>query len=175
MVKSRKRSIVFWFPIVIGILSFLFILQAVLQFYFGYSLFNFHWDNKTQYYFSIGIAILGILMVFVSLRFKVENICIDSEAGFISFQNGLTRKIEKYNFSDFDGYIDTIIKHGKGHRSYNAIGFVIGKKVVRRIDSYYYSNFDELRIAVANCNYLGEKKLKFGARLGMLLNYDVLD
>ena len=175
MVKSRKRSVVFWFPIVIGILSFFFILSAVLQYQFGYSLFNFHWDDKAQYYFTIGIATLGILMVFVSLRFNVANIYIDSEANFISFQNVLTRKISKYNFSDFDGFIDTIIKHGKGRRSYKSIGFVIGKRVVRRIDSYYYSNFDELRIALTNCNYLGEKELRFGARLRMLLNYDVLD
>lgn len=150
MVVSRKRSFVFWFPIVIGILSAFFIISAVLQYRFDYSLFNFHWDDKAQYYFTIGIATLGILMVFVSLRFNVAKICIDSETNFISFQNGLTRKIEKYNFSDFDGFIDTIIKHGKAHRSYNAIGFVNGKKVVRRIDSYYYSNFDELRTALAN-------------------------
>lgn len=175
MVRSRKRSVVFWFPIAIGILSVFFILSALLQYQFGYSLFNFHWDDKAQYYFTTGIATLGILMVFVSIRFNVANICIDSEANFISFQNVLTGKIEKYNFSDFDGYIDTIIKHGKGRRSYNAIGFVIGKKVVRRIDNFYYSNFDELRIALANCNYLGEKELKFGARLRMLLNYEVLD
>ena len=175
MVVSRKRSFVFWFPIVIGILSAFFIISAVLQYRFGYSIFNFNWDDKAQYYSTIGIATLGIFMVFVSLRFNVPKISIESELNFISFQNVLTRKIEKYNFSDFDGFIDTVIKHGKAHRSYNAIGFVIGKKVVRRIDSYYYSNYDELRTALSNCNYLGEKKLKIGARLRMLLNYDVLE
>ncbi len=175
MVRSGKRRVVFWVPIFIGILSVFVLLAAVVQYHFGYSLINFHWDDKVQYYFTIGIATLGILIAFVSIRFYPENILIDSEANTISFQNVLTGKKEKYNFSDFDGYIDTVIKHGKGRRSYNAIGFVIGKKVVRRIDSYYYSNFDELRIALTNCNYLGEKELKFGARLRMLLNYDVLD
>ena len=174
MVTSRKRSVVFWLPIIIGILSAFFLLLVLLQYQFGYSLINFY-DDKAQNFFTIGVATLGILMVFVSLRFNAKNICIDSGANFISFKNVLTGKIEKYNFSDFDGFIDTVIKHGKPRRSYNAIGFVIGKKVVRTIDSFYYSNFDELRIALANCNYLGEKQLKFGARIRMLFNDDVLD
>ena len=80
-----------------------------------------------------------------------------------------------YNFSDFDGYIDTSIRHGRSGSSYATIGFAKGKKILRRIDSYYYSNFNEIKSGLTNCKYLGEIKFGTWKSIKMLLNYDVLD
>ena len=113
--------------------------------------------------------------MFSLLWFNVKNISIDNDNKIISFQNIFTRTITNYNFTDFDGFIDTFIKHGKGGYSYKAIGLVQGKRVVRRIDSYYYSNFDQLREGLTNCNYLGEVRFGFWDSLKMLLNYEVLE
>ena len=131
--------------------------------------------SENEYHIQIGLALFGLLLMFSLLWFNVKYIRVDTGNKVISFQNIFTRAITTYNFSDFDGYIDTFIKHGKGGYSYKAIGLVQGKRIVRRIDSYYYSNFKELREGVKNLNYLGEVKFGFWDSLKMLLNSEVLE
>src|SRR5437867_51058 len=96
-------------------------------------------------------------------------------SGADTFQNIFTRITKAYNFSDFDGFIDTFVTHDSVGVPYKTIGLVYSKRVLRRIDSYYYSNYKELREGLSDCEYLGEVRLGFLNQIRMLLNLDVLE
>lgn len=175
MIKSQHRTFGFWFPALLGAFFGFLIVSAISQYQFGHTIIKMELRNDKEYYIQIGLALFGMLLMSALLSLNVKNISINNDNKIISFQNIFTRTVTNYNFTDFDGYIDTFIRHGRGGSSYKVIGLVQGKKVVRRIDSFYYSNFDQLREALSKCNYLGEVRFGFWDKLKMILHYKVLE
>lgn len=174
MVTSQHRTYGFWFPVVLATFFVFSIVSAVTEYQFDCKILPFELFFSKEYQI-IGMAIFFLLLSCSYLYFRIKNIRINKDNKIISFQNIFTRKITNYNFTDFDGYIDTFIVHSKSNNWTKTIGLVQGKRVVRRIDSYYISNFNQLREAFTNCNYLGEVKFCNWDCFRMTLNYEVLE
>ena len=130
--------------------------------------------NNKEFFFQTFFSFIGLIIFLSILWHNVKNIILNKDNKSISFQNIFTRTIKEYKFSDFDGYINTFVNHDSFGIHYKTIGLVKGKKIIRRIDSYFYSNYDNLREGLTDCNYLGEIKFGWWDSIKMLLNFEVL-
>ena len=175
MIKSRHRTFGFWFPTIFSLFFLLLLISAVSQYYYGYTIIKMQIRDGREFFFQAFFGSLGFLLILSILWFNVKNITIDKTNKTISFQNIFTRVTTKYNFSDFDGYIDTFVAHDSMGVKYETVGLVYSKRVLRRIDSYFYSNYKELREALSDCEYLGEVRFGFWNSIRMLLNLEVLE
>jgi hypothetical protein len=114
---------------------------------------------------------LTIFLLLISAHIK--NVIIDTSGKTISFQNIISRKIKTYSFADFDGFIDTFLNHRAAQ--YKTIGFIKDKKVIRYLDSFWFSNYSELRVAISSLDYLGTFNFGTWKRLKLLLRLQVID
>ena len=89
------------------------------------------------------------------------------------FKNIVTRQTKSYAFSDFDGYIDTFLNHKSA--SYKTIGLIKDKKVIHYIDSFWVSNYDELRQSLEGLEYLGTYNFGILKQFKMLFRQPVID
>lgn len=100
----------------------------------------------------------GVLFFVVfSLCNTVKTICIDTSEKTISFKKTLINKTKIYSFTDFDGFSDITVKHNLGkssYKDYKAIGLIKELSTAETIDSYYYSNFNELREGLKKLPYV---------------------
>jgi hypothetical protein len=129
-------------------------------------------DDKSFYFTIILFACMVILFLTVISAF-IKKISINEFDMTISFQNIITRQTKTYYFSDFDGIIDTFLNHRSGQC--RTIGLVKDKKVVRYIDSFWCSNYTELRQSLNNLKCFGT--LNFGAwkQMKLLLRLSIID
>ena len=89
------------------------------------------------------------------------NIEIDETGKTICFKNIITRKKKLYNFSDFDGYLDTFVDinvYREGRRQHKVIYLVKDNRIEKIITGFYYENMDELLEALSPLNYYGFEK-----------------
>ena len=174
MLKSKHNTFGFWtLTSICAFIFFLFIdglFKSLFDIGFnlrnGESLAELHQDVVLFF----GLTVFWCLI----LSAQVKNITIDTNNKAISFQNIFTRKSKVYLFSDFDGFINTAIPHDNLIYPYNTIGLVKGKRIIRRIDKYYYSNIDELKSGLCEIKNLGDIKFNFWERVKMLLKFPVL-
>ena len=103
----------------------------------------------------IALWIAGFILFSTVGIYTIKKILINRANKIITVNNFLFGKARVYNFSELDGYYDMMIKHGRSGTSYEAISIVKNKKVVLKIDSYYYSNFYEMRQGLTELKYLG--------------------
>ena len=109
-------------------------------------------DEKSFVVMEIFIAGPFLLFLYF-ISIYIKNITIEPEKRTITFQNIITRNERFYEFGDFDGFVDTFLTHKSGR--YKTIGLVKDKRVARYIDSFYCSNYQELRDALQGLPYLG--------------------
>jgi hypothetical protein len=166
MIKSKHNTIGFWTLSLITSLLWLFYLLGLSKYFFGFGI---------TFITRSDLSILWIPPLFwcLILSAQVKNITINLSTKTITFQNIFTRKSNIYLFSDFEGYIDTTIPHSNFY-SDKAIGLIKDKKVIRRIESYYCSNYNELRNALQEMENLGNIKFNFFKRVKMFLKYPIL-
>jgi hypothetical protein len=175
MIRSRHRTFGFWlFFLATGLFGCL-LLSALSQYYLGKTIIKMQIRSEFEFFIQAGLGLAGVILFLGILLQNVNNITIDVCSHRIRFQNILTGRVRKYKFTDFDGYIDTFIEHDQMGIKYETIRFIKNKRVVRRIDSYFYSNYDELRAALIDCTYLGEFRFGLWKRLKMILHLPVLD
>ena len=91
----------------------------------------------------------------LACAFTLKSILINTDSNTITIFNFLTRISRTYQFSELDGFIDTVVQHGRGKQSYKAMSIKCRQNTILRIDSYYFSNYDELRSALSGIKYLG--------------------
>jgi hypothetical protein len=134
-------------------------LSAFSQRAFGFIIIrmNIHSEGEFWQQVFFNVVILGIL--FGIIWNKVKIISIDTVNKNISFRNILAGKTKTYPFAELDGYFDTFTKHVKSIIRSKTVGFMQDKRVVMKIDSFYCSNFKELRDALKDLSYLDSTDL----------------
>ena len=125
--------------------------------------------------FYITIALFGFISLFFLFLISsfIKSITIDSYSKTMIFKNIVTRQTKSYAFSDFDGYIDTFLNHKSA--SYKTIGLIKDKKVIHYIDSFWVSNYDELRQSLEGLEYLGTYNFGILKQFKMLFRQPVID
>ncbi len=155
MIKSHYNTIVTWL-LILACCFFLYIILTTLSCqYFHSCQFNSNILNTEQFAGQIIWSTLGFTSFIIGASVKIKIILSDIDQKKLSIRNFITRKVQVYNFSELDGFSDMIINHGKGGTSYKAIGILKDKQIILKIDSFYYSNLDEMRSGFTKLPYLG--------------------
>ena len=173
MIKSRHNTFGFWFFILISVFFFFFLFFATLTHFAILNLTFFTKLNEKSFY--VMAFVFGFFLIFFLFLISayVKNITIDTTSKTISIQNVINRRIKIYSFSDFDGLIDTYLTHRIA--KYKTIGLIKDKKVVRYIDSFWYSNYSELRAALNGLNNLGTFDFGTLKSIRLLLRLQIID
>jgi len=129
-------------------------------------------DNKSFYTASAMLFSFGFLFLFFTATF-IKKISIDPLSDTITFRNIITRQKKIYNFSDFDGFADTYLTHRIS--SYKTIALVKDKIVLRYIDCFWVSNYDQLRLALKSMKCLGTFNFGSWKQLKLLLRQPVIE
>ncbi len=175
MTKSRHNTFGFWMLTLVCLFPTVLFLLGFSKYFFGVGMLLRKGENVQELRSDL-ILFAGLSAFFwIGWCSLVKNITVNATAKSISFQNILTRKQRKYLFSDFDGFIDTAIPHDNTGYTYQTIGLVKNKRIVRIIDSFYHSNVAELRSGLSSMPNMGQVNFGFFRRIKMLLKYPVLD
>jgi hypothetical protein len=122
-------------------------------------------NTETIYAFRIQLIFIVILctaLIIVGLNPLIRYssiVTIDKDAKAIIFRNLITQRKKSYNFSDFNGYLDT--EASKPHNrsiEYKVIYFIKNEKAKEIISGYYNSNIIELKTAISSMKYFGFEK-----------------
>ena len=129
-------------------------------------------DNKN---FLPNIMTFSFLTLFFMsfIFFFIKKVSIDTLGRTICFKNIVTRQTKKYNFSDFDGFADTFLTHR--YSSSRTIALVKDKKLVRYIDSFWVSNYDDVRNSLTELKHLGTYKFGNWKQLQSLLRQPMIE
>ncbi|MDO6429078.1 hypothetical protein Q4E93_00675 [Flavitalea sp. BT771] len=101
------------------------------------------------------MAIFGFLawvIVFTLYKYAFR-VVIDPAAKTILFKHLLTQSSKRYDFDDFDGYLDTFAVSKSG--DYKVVYLVKDQKAEKIITGFYFANIDELKAALSPVKYLG--------------------
>jgi hypothetical protein len=173
MIRSKHNTLGFWTILSVCILLTLWFLLGLSKYLFGIGI-NFR--NGKNIEVRELLLFLGLAFFWwIVLASLVKNITIDGLTKTISFQNLITRNIKVYSFKDFDGYMITGMPHDYTFKQYNTIGLVKNKRILRIIDSYFHSNYDELKLSLNQMDCLGRYKIGFFNGIRMILKYPVLE
>jgi len=173
MITSRHNTSGCW---VISLLTFLFLSFLSGEILTHYSIFKINYFiklDKKGFYFVVafvGCISLLFLALFSAYIKTIEINQIDKK---ISFRNIITRQSKSYDFDEFDGIADTYLNHGSG--SYKTVGLVKDRKVIRYIDSFWVSNYDDLRLALQDLKCFGTYNFGTWKKLKLLLKLPVID
>ena len=173
MITSRHNTFGCWF---ISILTFLFLSFLSGEILNHYSIFKINYfiklDNKSFYFLITLVGCIGFLFLTLISAYikKIEINPIDKK---IIFKNIVTRQSKKYDFDYFDGIADTYLNHDSG--SYKTVGLVKDKKIIRYIDSFWVSNYDDLRHALQDLTCFGTYNLGAWKKFKLLLKLPVID
>jgi len=104
------------------------------------------------------MAVFGFLawVIMFTLYKYAFRVVIDPEARTILFKNLLTQSRKRYDFDDFDSYLDTFAASKSG--AYKVIYLIKDQKAERIITGFYFANIDELAAALSPIKYLGFEK-----------------
>lgn len=141
-----------------------------------YSGADFLWfKNSARQDILLTFAILGgSLVILISVMVTcIKKITIDEPMKTITFKNMITGRSRTYDFVDFDGYIKTYLNHK--HSAYETVGLVKDGRVIRYIDSFWVSNYDELCQPLEDLNFLGTYKFGIWKQLKLLFRKPVID
>jgi hypothetical protein len=129
-------------------------------------------DSKSFYIAAIVFLLpLCFFTLLVSAYLKI--ITIDTIRKTVTFKNILTRQTKTYDFDSFDGLIDTFLNHR--NIFYKTVAFIKDKKQVRYIDSFWVSNYDEMRQSLHGISFLGTYNFSAWKRLKFLLKKQVIN
>ena len=173
MIKSKfSNYIIFRFVICIFVLSVWGILLFLIE--NDHSNIAIKEDSLTSsIFYSEGefVCLFALLIYFFLKKFII--ITIDSENKTIQFKNAITRYTKQYDFDYFDGYLYSFTKMSGFH---NKVLFLVkNKKSWKRINEYYYSNVDEMQIALSSMNYFGFQENIFRLNRRIILNKEIID
>lgn len=98
---------------------------------------------------------------------------IDPDNKSISFRNIFTFQTKVYDFSEFDGYFDTLINSKGG--TYTSIYLIKDKKAEKIITGMYYENIYELKAGLDSIKYLGFQENSSVIARKALFNKPVID
>jgi hypothetical protein len=173
MITSRHNTFGCWLFILLTLFFITLSFGLIIK---RYSIFEIDYftnlDNRSFYF---AISLLGAsVFLFVSLiSAYIKKVTIDPLNKIISFKNIVTRQMKIYDYKDFDGIIDTFLNHRSA--SYKTIGLIKDKKMIRYIDSFWVSNYDDLRQSLQGIKNLGTYRLGIWKQLKLLFRQPVID
>ncbi len=120
-------------------------------------LFGFHFVNSALSHIEIIIVLIFylplIIIGFVQIKTHARFIYINEIQRTISIRNYFTRFKKTYDRSEFEGYIDTLVK--SPHGDFRIIYLVKNKKLYTKISARFISNIEALEKGLHNLPYLG--------------------
>ena len=104
------------------------------------------------------MVIFGFLawVILLTLYKYAFRVIIDPDAKTILFKNLLTQGSKRYDFNDFDSYMDTFAVSKSG--AYKVVYLIKDQKAEKIITGFYFANIDELQAALSPIKYLGFEK-----------------
>jgi len=171
MIQSKYRTL-FYIPLIAIFIALTFLILTVAEFFVDYL--KIPSQNKIILVGLTAFIIIWFLALFVESSENAKIISVDTLSKTISLTNYFTKKTQTFYFKDFDGQFDTVVKHGKYRRLYDAFGLTKDKFVVYRIDSYYYSNYEELKDELLEIKGLGYFEFGLVDNVKILLKYPVI-
>jgi hypothetical protein len=100
-------------------------------------------------------GLLAWVILFILYKYAFR-IVIDPDARTILFRNLLTQSSKRYDFDDFDSYMDTFAVSKSG--AYKVVYLIKDQKAEKIITGFYFANIDELAAALSPIKYLGFEK-----------------
>jgi hypothetical protein len=173
LIQSKHNTFGCWLFFILTFLYLILFIGLTVKYYDIFDIPYFNKLNKKG--FVLAISFLGgaiVLFVWLILLY-IKKITIDISNRSITFRNIVTRNVKQYNFEDFDGFIDTFLDHKNA--LYKTIGLVKDKRVVRYIDSFWISNYDELHDSLQNLKYLGVYQFGSWKQLKLLFRKEIID
>gem|GEM_PF-6155597 len=172
MITSRHNTFGCWFFFLVTFFFLSFLIGEVLNHYniFKFDLFI-NMDDRS-FYSTLSLFSFFSFLYIAMISAYIKKIDIDTINKTVSFKNIITRQTEKYDFTDFDGIADTYLNH-KG--LYKTIGLVKDRKVIHYIDSYWVSNYDDLRESLQGLKCLGTYNFGTWKQLKLILRQPVID
>jgi len=175
MMQSRHNTFGFWLFTIGAIFFFLLVVSTISQYYFDTIIIKIELRDTKDLFWQITLALVGLLIMISILWCNVKIIIIENYNKTISIKNLFIRTTKVYNFQELDGYIDTIVRHGRGFTSYKSLALIKDKKIIRKIDSFYYSNVHEMQTELKELKYLGFVKLDLIKSIKTIFNYPILE
>ena len=177
MTKSKFRISGFWFLFVVTAYVTINFISVFLEICFDIKFLKpLTLTNGQSDFLIFQIWAFGLLaIVFVPIiYFNAVIVNIDNYNNTISFKNIFTNKERTYQFTDFEGYVDTSWRDGF-QGNYNVIYFIKDDKRIEKISSYYYSNYRELKIGLDSLTYIGNREFGLFKNLRILFGQKVAD
>lgn len=171
MIQSKYRTL-FYIPLVAILIALIFLILTIAEFFVDYL--KIPSQNRI---ILVGLAvfiIIWFLVLFIELSENAKIISVDTLSKTISLTNYFTKKVQTFSFKDFDGQFDTVVKHGKYRRLYDVFGLTKDKFVVYRIDSYYYSNYEDIKDGLLEIKGLGYFEFGLVDNIKILLKHPVI-
>lgn len=110
--------------------------------------------------FLVIFGFLAWVILFTLFKYAFR-VVIDPEARTILFKHLLTQRTKRYDFDDFDSYMDTFAVSKSG--AYKVVYLIRDQKAEKILTGFYFANIDELAAALSTIKYLG-----FGKDAGRL-------
>ena len=174
MIKSKFWAFGFWLMALLTILFLFLLFSAISQYYFNWEIFKISMGTPFEAHFLLTLFVSAILIFGSIFTYGANAIYIDPANKTIKFKNIITRKTRSYSFDNFDGYVDTLQRDGRGN-SYKAIYLVKEKRFIAKISSFFYSNYNELKDGLSDLPYLGFQTFGIIDSFKVLFGIDVLD
>jgi hypothetical protein len=157
MVKSKFNFFSIWLEIVIVCFCSIMLIVIISKYCFDFQIIKIRIGGIGSFVLQVTCFFAVLFFMIFSLSNTVITIQINKFEKTILFKKDISKKIRIFSFRDFDGFSNITVKHnfGKGnYKDYEAIGLIKELSSAETIDSYYYSNFDELREAINNMPYV---------------------
>ncbi|OJJ16048.1 hypothetical protein BKI52_35350 [marine bacterium AO1-C] len=109
--------------------------------------------NDEDAFYILGLAILDTYLIYEIVR-NFNIITLEQES--IKFKHIFLRTEKVYDFNELDGFVDEDQSSSGG--VYNVLYIEKNGKRIKKISSFYYSNYKEIKQFLNNkLNYLGLK------------------
>lgn len=161
MIKSKNNAYGFWLLVVSSLIFLIGIIATISQAWFHKTILKINPKDANQPTGLLTILFCSFILFICLLLYYVERIVIDATNKTISFKNLFLPITKTYSFSDLDGFFEKNTSHEQLYIFYRTICLVQNERVVKKIDSFFYSNFEELKSGLKALKYLGFKKFDF--------------
>jgi hypothetical protein len=105
--------------------------------------------------FMVMFGFIAWFILFTLYKYAFR-IVIDPDARTILFKNLLTQSNKRYDFDEFDSYLDTFSVSKSG--AFKVVYLIKDQKAEKVITGFYFANIDELAGALSTIKYLGFEK-----------------
>ena len=157
MITSRHNTFGFWFLASASCFFIFLLISTLSQWYLKFRLINISLGSRREFNGQIFFMCVGLL-IFIGILFdKVKRIFINQVEETLVIKSFIIPLKDKYSFEEIDGYVDTVVRHDSWI-PYKCLCLVKDGTIILKIDSFFYSNIEEIQKGFQNIKYLGFRK-----------------